>query len=193
MVETHPIFVDQPTAPAKSCCKSTAKQPSRSEKLDAVLKQYQPLIAILAVAVIGGVLTSLQPDSGHGRASGMQFAMGLFLIPLSLLKLFDIQGFAVGFRRYDPIAKALPAYALGYPFIEAAIGLAFIVGAFMTAASLVTVLLFGASAFGIWRSLSKGENLSCACVGSKFGIPLGRVSLAENLAMTIMAALMLVP
>jgi hypothetical protein len=193
MTQSPSIFDDQTLAPAKSCCKSKARQPSRAEKLDTALKQYQPLIAILAVAIVGGVMTSLlQPASGHHGASGMQIAMGLFLLPLSLLKLFDVQGFATGFRRYDPIAKVIPVYALAYPFIEGALALTFIVGVFLTAASVATVLLFSVSAFGIWQSMAKGEKLHCACVGSKFGIPLGPVSLAENVTMAIMAAFMIV-
>lgn len=54
-----------------------------------------------------------------------------------------------------------------------------------------TALLFGIGAIGIAQSLAKKEKLACACVGTRLGVPLGPISLAENAALTIMAAAML--
>lgn len=164
---------------------------STSRALDFDLAPYRPVLIITAVSLIGGALAGITGPAGAGFELGMRMAMGLFLLPLALLKLFDVQGFAAGFRRYDPIAKLIPAYALAYPFIEAALALAFIAGVWLVAAYAATALLFGIGAIGIAQSLARKEDLACACVGTQLGVPLGRVSLAENVAMTIMAAAML--
>lgn len=164
---------------------------SKPSLLDFDLASYRPVLIITAVALIGGALSALAGPVAFDFETGMRMAMGLFLLPLSLLKLFDIQGFAAGFRRYDPIAKAIPAYATVYPFVEAALALAFVSGVWLTPAYALTALAFGIGAIGIAQSLARKEKLACACAGTQLGVPLGPVSLAENVAMTMMAIVML--
>lgn len=187
--------------PEGSCCHAAgtagighepraAPEPTARD-LHSGLSPYRPVFIVTAVALAGGALAAVAGPEGIDFETGMRMAMGLFLLPLALLKLFDIQGFAAGFRRYDPIAKAIPAYAPVYPFIEAALALAFITGIWLVAAYSATALLFGIGAIGIAQSLMRQENLACACVGTRLGVPLGPISLAENAAMTMMAAAML--
>jgi hypothetical protein len=154
------------------------------------LETYRPLIAIGGVALAGGLLAAFAVHQVNIEG-GMHVAMALSLLPLALLKLFDVSGFAASFAKYDPIAQRMPLYARCYPFLEAALGLCFLNGVLMFYANLFVVAMFGANSIGVLTTLRRGDSRICACVGPGFAIPIGRVTLAENIFMCGMAALML--
>lgn len=187
--------------PQSTCCCSTEKRNSAQAEVLVTAKpivgnkasistRYRPLIAIGAVALAGGLMSAL---AAHHMALeiGMRTAMGLFLVPLALLKLFDISGFAAGFASYDPIARVFPAYAQAYPILEALSGLCFLTGLLLVYANIGVIVMFGVNSIGVFASLRRGEKLTCACVGTRFSIPLGGVTLAEDIFMFGMAAGML--
>jgi len=122
----------------------------------------------------------------------MEAAMGMFFILLSVLKLFDVKGFARGFAGYDIVAERFPPYGLAYPFIELALGLLYLSGAFSFFTNAVTLVLMLTGSLGVIRALRRGETVRCVCVGAGFNLPVGRVTLAENLIMAAMAAAHLV-
>ena len=114
------------------------------------------------------------------------------MVVLALLKLQDLDKFATMFLNYDLLARRWVPYATIYPFAE---GLA---GVLMTAHALpwlsIPVALFigGIGAVSVFKAvyIDKRE-LKCACVGGSSRVPLGFVSLTENLAMVGMAFWML--
>jgi hypothetical protein len=59
-------------------------------------------------------------------ASVMHAYAGVFLIFFALLKIFDLKGFMNGFAIYDLIATRNSAWGYIYPFIELALGLAYL-------------------------------------------------------------------
>ena len=177
-----------------SCCHDQAEAvPARrpfAETL-AYLAQYQPVFVIAGAALLGSIM--MIAASGHGMAleRGMQVFMGLFLLPLALLKLFDVRGFAAAFRRYDLVAKVWPVYGLIYPFAELALALLFLSGLFPVETNVAALLIGAVGAIGIAQTLARGEIVQCACVGTGLSVPLGSVSIIENAGMAGMAALML--
>ena len=121
----------------------------------------------------------------------MHHFMGIFLVNFSMLKLFNLSGFADGFQMYDLLAKRFRPYALVYPFIEFALGLGYL--SFwrpsVVYATTTVVLTFGA--LGVINALRKGLDLNCACMGTILKVPLSTVALTEDLGMAAMAAVML--
>lgn len=117
--------------------------------------------------------------------------MGLFLLSLSMLKLFDLSGFANGFQKYDLLAKQSRPYALFYPFLELTLGLAYLSHWQPQIIHFATVILMSFGAIGILRSLRKKEKLTCACMGNTLNVPLSTVAIVENIGMATMALLML--
>ena len=96
------------------------------------------------------------------------------------------------FLNYDLLAKRWVPYGTIYPFAE---GLA---GVLMTAHALpwlsIPVALFigGIGAVSVFYAVYvEKRELKCACVGGSSKVPLGFVSLTENLAMVAMAVWML--
>jgi hypothetical protein len=202
MLDEHTPSAESSSATnATSCCRSarepvsttiqtTAKANTGVGGITPYLTNYRPLIAIGGVALAGGLISTFAAHQMRIEA-GMRVVMALSLLPLALLKLFDVPGFAAGFARYDPIAKRLPLYSLLYPFLEAALGLCFLNSVLLFYANLFVLVMFGANSVGVLTSLRHGDRLTCACAGAGFAIPLGRVTLAEDIFMSGMAALML--
>ena len=110
------------------------------------------------------------------------------MIVLALLKLQDVDKFATMFLNYDLLAKRWVPYASIYPFAE---GLA---GVLMTAHALpwlsIPLALFigGIGAVSVFKAVYIDKrDIKCACVGGSSKVPLGFVSLTENVMMVAMA------
>ena len=111
---------------------------------------------------------------------------------LAYLKLRDIEKFSTMFLNYDLLAKRWVPYGYVYPWAE---GLA---GVLMTAQilpwlSIPVALTIGTiGAVSVFKAvyIDKRE-LKCACVGGDSNVPLGFISLTENLFMIGMAVWML--
>lgn len=153
------------------------------------LKDYWPLAALVLVALLAGsaVCYSIQGD----MLQWMHYFMGFLFCLFSLLKLFDISGFADGFQMYDLIGKKSRAYALAYPLIELALGLAYLSFIFPIAVYLLTIALMLVGSVGVVKALKKGLDLYCPCMGTILKVPLSTVTLTEDLGMGAMALIML--
>jgi len=154
-------------------------------------RDYIPLLALLVVsALVASVLwRSYGPDANP--AHWMHDFMGFFLVVFALLKLFDLPGFADGFQMYDLLAKHFRPYAFLYPFIELALGLAYLAFWRPTTVYLVTIIVLGFGALGVISALRRGLDVNCACMGNTLKVPLSTVALVEDLGMAVMAAAML--
>jgi hypothetical protein len=151
---------------------------------------YLPLLTLVAVSALVAlaIFRSYGPGVSHVRA--MHAFMGFFLVVFALLKLFDLRGFADGFQMYDLLAKRSRAYALVYPFIELALGLAYLAFLRPDIVYLCTVVVLGFGALGVITALRRGLDVRCACMGTALKVPLSTVALIEDLAMAGMAAAM---
>ncbi len=147
------------------------------------------MAAALAVAVawgtMGGAAAVATPHT-------LQLFLGFATALLALQKLRDPEGFANGFLGYDLLAQRVPRYAFVYPWAEALVGLLMIAGALLWLMAPVALLIGGIGAVSVFKAvyLDRRE-LKCACVGGGSNVPLGFVSLTENLVMIGMAVWML--
>jgi len=153
-------------------------------------RDYIPLLALLAVSLLVAcaLWRSYGPDANP--AHWMHDFMGFFLVVFALLKLFDLPGFADGFQMYDLLAKNFRPYAFVYPFIELALGLAYLAFWRPTTVYLATIIVLGFGALGVINALRRGLDINCACMGNTLKVPLSTVALVENLGMVAMALVM---
>lgn len=153
-------------------------------------RDYIPLLALLLVSflVATALWRSYGPDANP--AHWMHDFMGFFLVVFALLKLFDLSGFADAFQMYDLLAKHSRPYALLYPFIELALGLAYLSFWRPTTVYLATIIILGFGALGVINALRRGLDVNCACMGNTLKVPLSTVALVENLGMAAMALIM---
>jgi len=84
-------------------------------------------------------------------------------------------------------------YAYVYAFIEASGGALMIAGLFTWIVAPIVLLVSGIGAISIIKAVYiEKRDLKCACVGGDSSVPLGFISLTENLMMVAMAIWMLI-
>ncbi len=153
------------------------------------LKRYWPLLALILVAALAAM--ALAHGAQKGAHDRMHYFMGFFFCQFAMLKLFHPAGFAEGFQMYDLVAKKFRGYAYLYPFIELALGLAYLSFINPIGTYLITIIVMAIGAIGVVRALKAGLDLRCACMGTVLDVPLSTVTLSEDIVMGIMACWML--
>jgi len=117
------------------------------------------------------------------------------MVILAIQKLRDLFAFSNQFLGYDLLAQKWVRYAYIYPFIEGLAGVAMLTAVPELALIAAPLALFigTVGAISVFKAvyIDKRE-LKCACVGGNSNVPLGFVSLSENLAMMGMSIWMLV-
>lgn len=145
------------------------------------LKTYFPLLLIMGLISLASLAAQ----------SWMMAFMAGFYIVFGAFKLLDVPAFARAYQGYDPIAKRFVAWAYVYPFIEIALGFAFLFWIEMRLAAWIALFL---SLVGIWgaaHAVMRKQTIQCACLGNVFNLPMSTVTIIENTGMAIMAAWML--
>ena len=117
--------------------------------------------------------------------------MGLFYIVFSFFKFLDLKGFPESFRMYDPLAKVIPIYAWVYPFVEAALGLLFLMRFEIPLALFITLVVLGITTIGVTKVLLDKKSIQCACLGTALKLPMTKATFIENSVMLVMAVMML--
>ena len=111
---------------------------------------------------------------------------------LAIQKLRDLESFSNSFLGYDLLARKWVRYAYIYPFAELLAGVLMIAGALIFLAAPVALFIGTIGAVSVFRAVYiEKRDLKCACVGGDSNVPLGFVSLTENLMMIAMAVWML--
>lgn len=151
--------------------------------------QGYPALAILVAYILGASLFADLPRPG--LASVMSNFMGGFFLAFSFFKFLDIRGFASGFARYDILAERWKPWGYLYPFVELVLGVAYITRFEPVLIHSVTVVVMSVGAVGVIRSMRRKDQIKCACLGTVIDLPLGTVTLIEDLGMAVMAAAML--
>ena len=107
---------------------------------------------------------------------------------LAILKLRNLEQFSNMFLGYDLLAQRFVRYAYIYPFAEALAGILMIARALLWLAIPIALFIGSVGAWSVFKAvyIDKRE-LKCACVGGDSSVPLGFISLTENLMMVAMA------
>ena len=121
----------------------------------------------------------------------MQHFMAAFFLVFSFFKLLNLKGFAESYQMYDIVAKRFNGWAYIYPFIELALGLAFLLNFDVVLTNSVTFLVMGISIIGVLQSVLNKKQIQCACLGAVFNLPMSSITIIEDLLMIGMSAWML--
>ncbi|MEN3943401.1 MauE/DoxX family redox-associated membrane protein [Prosthecobacter sp. SYSU 5D2] len=152
---------------------------------------YRPLVILLGYLVAVIVANGLA--QGHlDLATVMRLFMGGFFIAFSFFKMLDLRGFADAYRSYDLVAKAVPVYGFAYPFIELALGLAYLADWQPVLVNAVTAVVMGVSLIGVLKAVLSKQAIRCACLGTVFNLPMSTVTIIEDALMVAMAVTALV-
>ena len=152
--------------------------------------EWLPLMVV--VGFIVGLSLIFAARSEMTLMNMLYYLMGFFFILFSLFKLINLPGFAMGYHEYDLIAERWYGWGYIYPFIELALGTAYLLVINNPILHIVTIIFSGVVCVSVWIKLAKHETFQCACLGTVLKVPLTKVSLVEYAAMALMAIIMLV-
>ncbi|PNU06146.1 MauE/DoxX family redox-associated membrane protein [Novosphingobium guangzhouense] len=154
---------------------------------------YAPVLWVFATAAAIALGASWAALGTALTLHAAEWFVAISMMLLAMLKLQDIETFSSMFLSYDLLARRYVPYAYAYPFLE------WFAGAFMAAGILhwlsIPVALFigGVGTASVYYAVYvQKRELKCACVGGSGSVPLGFVSLMENVFMVGMALWMLV-
>lgn len=151
---------------------------------------FYPLLLIVGY-IAGTVALAAWGSGSFTLPTLMNGFMGGFFLVFSFFKLLDLRGFATSYRTYDLAAAAWPAWGYLYPFVELALGVAYVTGALPRLTNTVTLVLMLVGAAGVLKALLNRRRIRCACLGTVLKLPLTQVTLVEDIVMAVMAAAML--
>ena len=154
---------------------------------------YRPVIALFAMTALMAMAASYAVAGSVLTLRAAEWFIGFSMVVLALLKLQNVETFATMFLNYDLLAKRWVPYSYIYPFAEGLAGVLMVAGA-LTWLSVPVALFIGTiGAVSVFKAvyIDKRE-LKCACVGGSSNVPLGFISLTENLMMIVMALWMAV-
>ena len=121
----------------------------------------------------------------------MNLFMAQFFFVFSCFKLLDIKGFANSYAMYDIVAKKIKAYGFIYPFIELALGIAYITAFNPFITNMATLVIMSISIIGVLQSVLNKKKIQCACLGAVFNLPMSMVTIIEDALMIVMSAFMI--
>ena len=153
---------------------------------------YKPVLVVFATAAGTALAASFAAYDTIFTLRAAEWFVSISMMLLAMLKLQDVEQFSTMFLGYDLLARRYVPYAKVYPFAE------WTAGALMTAHALPWISIPIAGFIGTVGAISvfyavyvQKRELKCACVGGSSNVPLGFVSLTENLFMIGMAIWML--
>tara|TARA_R110000765_G_scaffold85885_3_gene165465 strand:- start:3145 stop:3894 length:750 start_codon:yes stop_codon:yes gene_type:complete len=154
---------------------------------------YQPVIAVFAVAFLMALGVSWASLGTLFSIRALEWFVAISMCILAILKLRDLESFSNMFLGYDLLAQRWVRYAYLYPFGEALAGILMIAGALLWLAIPVALVIGSVGAVSVFKAVYVDKReLKCACVRGDSNVPLGFISLTENLMMVGMAIWMLV-
>lgn len=143
----------------------------------------------LIVSFIAGTtaLATFVRGDGSWHSLMLDFMAGFFLV-FSFFKLLDLRGFVDAYQSYDIVARRSRAYGFVYPFIELALGIAYLIRWQPTITNSVTLAIMLIGSVGVLRAVLDKRAIRCACLGTALNLPMTTVTIVEDLGMAGMAA-----
>lgn len=158
---------------------------------DANTTSYIPVAAVFATALTLAFASAWTTGQiGDAHLLIQRFAATAMCL-LAMLKLQDIESFTSMFLNYDLLGKRVVRYAYFYPWAEFGAGALMLAGVGTMLAAMTALFVGTVGAISVVKAVYVDRReLKCACVGGGSSIPLGFVSLTENLMMIAMGVWM---
>ena len=152
---------------------------------------YRPVIAVFAMTALMALATSLAAFGTPFTVRAAMWFISFSMCVLAILKLQDLETFSSMFLGYDLLARRWVPYSYIYPFAEALAGVLMTAGVLAWLSVPIALVIGGIGAVSVIKAVYVDRReIKCACVGGSGTVPLGFVSLTENLMMVAMALVM---
>lgn len=153
---------------------------------------YIPVLAVFGVGTLLALSLALLTARPLVGIMTVEYFIAITMMLLAMLKLQDVDRFATMFLNYDLLARRYVPYGRAYPFLELAAGALMLTGMFPWLSIPIALFIGGIGSVSVFKAVYVDKReLKCACVGGGSNVPLGFVSLTENVMMVAMALWML--
>ena len=154
---------------------------------------YRPVIAIFSVAALMALGLAWQITGAVLSLRAFELFIAISMCFLAVQKLQDVESFSTMFLNYDLLARRWVPYAYIYAYAEAVAGVLMVGHVLLWSAAPVALFIGTVGAVSVFKAVYMDKReLKCACVGGSSNVPLGFVSLIENLMMILMGVWMLI-
>ena len=152
---------------------------------------YRPVIALFVMTALMALAASQAVYVTPFTLRAVEWFVAFSMAVLALLKLQNVESFATMFLNYDLLAKRWVPYSYVYPFAEGLAGVLMIAGVLTWLSVPIALFIGGVGTVSVVKAVYiDRRELKCACVGGSSNVPLGFLSLTENLMMIGMAVWM---
>lgn len=156
--------------------------------IDPDAPSYRPVIALFSLTFLMALAASYAAYGTPLTVRAAEWFVAFSMVILALLKLQDVGSLATMFLNYDLLAKRWVRYSYIYPFAEGLAAILMIAGALTWLSVPLALFIATVGAASVFKAVYiERRDIGCACVGAGSNVPLGFVSLTENLMMTAMA------
>lgn len=172
---------------------NTKKNKNQTQEIELPNKSfstYKPLFLIVGFILGTSILVQYPFTDFSGMVLMRHFMAGFFIV-FAFFKLLNLEGFANSYQMYDIVAAKWKDWGLIYPFVELALGIAYLINIFPFYVNLITIIVLGISSIGVIKSNLDKKKIKCACLGDVFNLPMSTVTIIEDLSMVAMALIML--
>jgi glutaredoxin len=153
---------------------------------------YAPVIAIFSVAALLSLAFQFFVSEDFISIRTLILFIAFSMTLLAVQKLKDLYSFTNSFITYDLLAMRWLRYGYIYPFLEAYAGIGMVAQLPAIAVAPFSLFIGTVGAISVFKAVYVDKReLKCACVGGDSNVPLGFVSLSENIFMIAGALLML--
>ena len=152
---------------------------------------YRPIIAIFATTILMALSTAWALGELN-FVKVIELFIAFSMCALGIQKLRDLEAFSLQFLNYDILAQKWVKYSYVYPFVEMLAGVAMISGFLTILSAPAAIFIATINGYSVFKAvyIDKRE-LKCACVGGNSNVPLGFISVTENIMMAGMGFWML--
>jgi glutaredoxin len=155
---------------------------------DKTVPSYTPVIVLFSLTFLMALAASQAAFGTPFTVQAGLWFIAFSMVVLSLLKLQNLETFATMFLNYDLLARRWVPYSYIYPFAEGGAGLLMVAGVLPWLSIPVALFIGTLGAVSVFKAVYiDRREIKCACVGGSSNVPLGFVSLTENLMMVAMA------
>ena len=152
---------------------------------------YRPVVALFAMTFLTAAAASYAVTGSVVTVLAAEWFIGFSMVVLALLKLQNVETFATMFLNYDLLARRWVPYSYVYPFAEGLAGVLMVAGALTWLSVPIALFIGTVGAVSVVKAVYVDRReLKCACVGGSSNVPLGFISLTENVMMIAMAVWM---
>ena len=153
---------------------------------------YRPVAVLFAMTALMALAASVAAFGSPFTVHAGQWFIAFSMCALALLKLQDVDRFATMFLNYDLLARRWVPYGTIYPYAEGLAGVLMAAGVLTWLSAPIALFIGGIGAVSVFKAVYIDKrSIKCACVGGSSNVPLGFVSMLENVMMVAMAVWML--